>query len=106
MGTTIPVAGSPDWPLHEIPKEVIDQFVDGPMTAEAVQDLSMAFKKALIERAIGAELSHHLGYKPGEDKPAGAANHRNGTTRKKVLTDTGAVHLDLPRDRLGESSPF
>lgn len=41
-------------PLRElpaIPADLVDQFVKGPMTAEAVQDLSMAFKKALIERA-------------------------------------------------------
>lgn len=48
--------------LPSIPKELIDQFVTGPMSAEAVNAASMAFKKALIERALGAELSHHLGY--------------------------------------------
>ena len=41
--------------LPEIPKELVDQFVKGPMSAEAVQAASMAFKKALIERALGAE---------------------------------------------------
>jgi hypothetical protein len=46
--------------LPAIPKELIDQFVKGPMSAEAIQDASMAFKKALIERALGAELGHHL----------------------------------------------
>jgi putative transposase len=46
--------------LPKIPKELIDQFVSGPMTAEAVNDVSMAFKKALIERAMGAELGHRL----------------------------------------------
>jgi hypothetical protein len=55
--------------LPAIPKDIIDQFVSGPMTAEAVNAASMAFKKALIERALGAELSHHLGYPPGADKP-------------------------------------
>lgn len=40
--------------LPTIPKELIDQFVDGPMSAEAVNAASMAFKKALIERALGA----------------------------------------------------
>ena len=55
--------------LPKIPKEVIDQFVSGPMSAEAVNATSMAFKKALIERALGGELSHHLGYPPGADKP-------------------------------------
>ncbi|MBI2309043.1 MAG: transposase [Rhodocyclales bacterium] len=38
--------------LPTIPKELIDQFADGPMTAEAVNAASMAFKKALIERAL------------------------------------------------------
>ena len=47
--------------LPSIPKELIDQFVSGPMTAEAVNAASMAFKKALIERALGADLSHPLG---------------------------------------------
>ncbi|MBT0964197.1 IS256 family transposase, partial [Denitromonas sp. IR12] len=51
--------------LPSIPKELIDGFVSGPMSAEAINAASMAFKKALIERALGAEMSHHLGYPPG-----------------------------------------
>jgi putative transposase len=43
------------------------------MTAEAVQAASMAFKKALIERALGAELGHHLGYPPARPSPRAAA---------------------------------
>ena len=46
--------------LPTIPAERIDQFVTGPMSPEAVQSASMALKKALIERALGAEMSHHL----------------------------------------------
>ncbi|MEE3157912.1 MAG: IS256 family transposase, partial [Pseudomonadota bacterium] len=42
--------------LPSIPKELVEQLVKGPMTAEAIQDISMAFKKALVERALGAEL--------------------------------------------------
>lgn len=38
-----------------ISTELIGQFVNGPVSAEAIQDASMAFKKALIERALGAE---------------------------------------------------
>ncbi len=49
-----------DRELPTIPEDLIAHFVKGPMTAEAVQDASMAFKKALIERALGAELGHHL----------------------------------------------
>ena len=92
--------------LPSIPKELIDQFVSGPMSAEAVQDISMAFKKALIERALGAELSHHLGYSPGDARPQEDTNHRNGSTGKTVLTDDGPVRIDVPRDRAGSFEPL
>jgi putative transposase len=91
--------------LPAIPKDIIDQFVSGPMTAEAVNAASMAFKKALIERALGAELSHHLGYHPGADKPPDSGNHRNGVSGKTVLTDDGPLKIDVPRDRAGSFEP-
>lgn len=92
--------------LPKIPKELLDQFVQGPMTAEAIQDVSMAFKKALIERALGGELSHHLGYVPGGDKPAEVNNHRNGSTGKTVLTEDGPLRIEVPRDREGSFEPL
>ena len=92
--------------LPRIPKEVIDQLVSGPMTAEAVNAASLAFKKALIERALGAELSHHLGYPPGAEKPADADNHRNGASGKTILTDEGPLRIDVPRDRHGRFAPI
>ncbi len=92
--------------MPHVPKELIDQFVTGPMTAEAVQDISMAFKKALIERALGAELSHHLGYPPGMDKPEDGSNHRNGASGKTVLTEDGPVRIEVPRDREGSFEPL
>ena len=92
--------------LPAIPKELIDQFVSGPMSAEAVNAASMAFKKALIERALGAELSHHLGYPPGAEKPGEVGNHRNGATSKTVLTEDGPLRIDIPRDRQGSFEPL
>jgi len=92
--------------LPKIPKELIDQFVSGPMSAEAVNAASMAFKKALIERALGAELSHHLGYPPGAEKPGEVGNHRNGATGKTVLTEDGPLRIDIPRDRQGSFEPL
>jgi transposase-like protein len=59
------------------------------------------FKKALIERALGGELTHHLGYAPGAEKPDETTNHRNGTGSKTVLTDDGPLPIDVPRDRAG-----
>lgn len=93
-------------PLPSIPKELIDQFVTGPMSAEAVNAASMAFKKALIERALGAELSHHLGYPPGAAKPEDTSNHRNGASSKTVLTEDGPLRIDVPRDRIGSFEPL
>jgi transposase-like protein len=92
--------------LPSIPKVLIDQMVSGPMDAEAVNAASMAFKKALIERILGAELSHHLGYPPGADKPGDATNHRNGATGKTVLTEDGPLRIDVPRDRQGRFEPL
>jgi putative transposase len=91
--------------LPKIPNELIDQFVTGPMTGEAVNAASMAFKKALIERAMGAELGHHLGYAAGAAKPETAANQRNGKTGKTVLTGEGPVRIEVPRDRDGSFEP-
>jgi len=92
--------------LPSIPKELIDQFVTGPMSAEAVNAASVAFKKALIERVLGAELGHHLGYQSGDDKPDAAVNHRNGKSGKTVLTDDGPLRIEVPRDREGSFEPL
>ena len=92
--------------LPTIPKELIDQFVNGPMSAAAVNAASMAFKKALIERALGAELTHHLGYGAGADKPSEGKNHRNGTSGKTVLTEDGPLRIEVPRDRTGSFEPL
>jgi putative transposase len=91
--------------LPKIPPELLDHLVEGPMTAEAVEDASRAFKKALIERALGAEMSHHLGYPVGADKPETATNHRNGRSGKTVLTDDGPLRIEVPRDREGGFEP-
>jgi len=92
--------------LPTIPKELLDQFVSGPMTGEAVNDACLAFKKALIERALGAEMGLHLGYLHGATKPPDADNHRNGSTAKTVVTDTGKLRIDIPRDRDGSFAPL
>jgi len=98
-------AGAAVAALPLIPRELIDQLVTGPMSAEAVNAASMAFKKALIERALGAELSHHLGYPPGAERPAEARNHRNGASAKTVLTEDGPLRIEVPRDRAGSFEP-
>jgi transposase-like protein len=63
------------------------------------------FKKAIVERPLGGELTHHLGYPPGGTTPDTTTNHRNGTGRKTVLTDDGPLAIDVPRDREGTFEP-
>ena len=91
---------TPDAPLAPVPPEILDQFVgQGPISAEEVDAAVRRFKKAIIERALGGELTHHLGYPAGGTKPDDTTNHRNGTGGKTVLTDDGPLTIDVPRDR-------
>jgi putative transposase len=92
--------------LPKIPEGIVDQLVTGPMSAQELNSVTMALKKALVERALGAELSHHLGYSPGAERPAAASNHRNGTSAKTVLTDDGPLRIEVPRDRQGSFEPL
>lgn len=98
--------GQPDAPLAPVPSEVLDQFVrQGPIRPEELDAAVRRFKKAIIERALGGELTHHLGYPPGGTKPEDTTNHRNGTGSKTVLTDDGPLAIDVPRDRDGTFEP-
>ena len=92
--------------LPSIPKELVAQFLTGPMTGEAINAAGIAFKQALIEASLNAELSHHLGYPPGAEKPEASSNHRNGSTAKTVLTGDGRVRIATPRDRDGSFEPL
>ena len=94
--------------LPKIPKELLDQIVaEGPMTGEQINATTLALKKALIERALGGELSHHLGYAPGATRPEGATgNQRNGISAKTVRTDGGPLRIEVPRDREGSFEPL
>ena len=98
-------AAQPQAALPQIPAELLEKLIPGPVTAGQLEDIFQQFKKAFIQQALGAEMSHHLGYAPGQAKPVGAANHRNGKSAKTVLTDTGVLAIDVPRDRAGSFEP-
>lgn len=92
--------------LEPVPSEILDHFVgQGPITPEELEATVRRFKKAVIERALGGELTHHLGYPVGGVKPDDTTNHRNGTSEKTVLTDDGPLTLDVPRDRESSFEP-
>ena len=92
--------------LASIPKELVDLFVTGPMTGEAINAAGLAFKQALIEASLNAELNHHLGYAPGAARPDATTNQRNGFTSKAVLTGDGKLRIATPRDRAGSFEPL
>lgn len=90
---------------EEFSGEALDALIGETRTPAELEQLFRQMKKRIVERMLDAELSHHLGYAPGEAKPADQPNHRNGTTPKTVLTDDGALPLDIPRDRAGTFAP-
>ncbi|SIS04572.1 IS256 family transposase [Micromonospora avicenniae] len=61
--------------------------------------------KAVLERALAEELTDHLGYEVGDPAGQGSGNSRNGYSAKTVLTEAGAVEIDVPRDRNGTHEP-
>lgn len=93
-------------PVKPLPPGVIDQLVTGPMTADDVNAMFRQLKKAVLEKALGAELTHHLGYEKSVARMSQRGNHRNGTTAKTVLTDEGPLPVAIPRDRAGTFEPL
>ena len=83
-----------------IPDALLDQLLAGadPKTAFDANGLLDELKKALAERALNAEMDHHIA--TGED-----GNTRNGYGRKTVTTDTGKIELAIPRDRQASFDP-
>ena len=86
-----------------IEKELLDQLLAGrdPRDLFARDGLVDELKKALSERILNTELDAHL----GDERAAGSDNHRNGISRKTMLTGTSKVTLDIPRDRAGTFDP-
>jgi putative transposase len=61
--------------------------------------------KALVERALNGELTHHLGYDKHDAAGDNSGNSRNGTTPKTIKGKRGQVQIDVPRDRNSEFEP-
>jgi len=84
----------------KIPDAILDQLLAGadPKTAFDPNGLLDELKKALAERALNAEMDHHL----ANDE---AGNSRNGYGKKTVTTETSRIELDIPRDRRSTFDP-
>ena len=91
-----------------IKTEMLDELLKGadPKKLFERDGLLDELKKALAERMLNAELDHHLETEgAGEPEAGKPRNHRNGYSAKTVLTDTGKLELETPRDRQGTFSP-
>src|SRR6266487_2736306 len=92
-----------------ITAELLDQLLanyEKPEDLTGADGLFKQLKKALIERALGAELSDHLGYEKGDPAGRGSGNSRNGTSAKTILTEDGEIDIAVPRDRAGSFEPL
>jgi putative transposase len=91
-----------------ITPELLDQLLADYRKPEDLlgeEGLFKQLKKALIERALGAELTEHLGYEKGDPAGRGSGNNRNGVSAKTVLTGDGEIEITVPRDRAGTFEP-
>src|SRR5215471_7393297 len=91
-----------------ITPELLDQLLANyskPEDLTGENGLFKQLKKALIERALGAELTEHLGYEKGDSAGRGSGNSRNGTSSKTILGDDGPIELAVPRDRNSSFEP-
>jgi putative transposase len=95
-------AADPTLPV--LPEGLIEQLAAGVKTPADFQQVYRAFQKALTEKVLQAELTHHLGY-PEREGRAADGNARNGTTPKRITTDTGTLDLAIPRDRYSSFAP-
>lgn len=95
-------------PLPEMPAELIEQLVQGPMSPAEVQDLFLSFKKAVIERAMNAEMNHHLGSGGTRDgKKGGQTIQPNRSLENLLAYRSGELESRVSRascDRTKEES--
>src|SRR5215469_15079446 len=88
--------------------EVIEELLQGYRSPEDLlgeEGLFKKLKKRLLERALGAELTEHLGYEKGDPAGRGSGNSRNGYSSKTVIGDDGPIDLAVPRDRNSSFEP-
>jgi putative transposase len=91
-----------------LPDELIDELLAGARTEQEIAGpggLLGQLTKRLVERAMEVELSDHLGYEPHQEPPGGVGNTRNGSTPKTLITESGPVQINTPRDRSGTFEP-
>ena len=91
-----------------IDTEVIDKLLVGYKRPEEIvgeNGLLKQLTKAILERALNAEMTEHLGYEKHDPVGYKSGNARNGKSRKTIKGEFGEVELETPRDRAGTFEP-
>ena len=92
----------------QIKPEVLDELLKDYKKPEDVIGESGLLKqltKALLERALNTELTHHLGYEKHERATEKGENARNGASEKTLVTEQGEMLVQIPRDRNATFEP-
>jgi putative transposase len=93
---------------NKISSEFLDSLiaqVEDPSNFKNFSGIFQDMKKALIERLLEGELTHHLGYEKHERVKETATNYRNGKSTKTVLVDDNKIEIESPRDRDSSFQP-
>src|SRR5204862_1424776 len=88
--------------------DLLDKLLEGYQKPEDLigeNGLLKQLTKALVERAMNAELTHHLGYEKNDPEGRNNGNSRNGKSKKRLTGDFGQDEIEVPRDREGEFEP-
>jgi putative transposase len=94
--------------MEEIKPELIDELLKGYQKPEDLigeNGLLKQLTKAVLERALNAELTQHLGYEKHDPAGHKSGNSRNGTSAKTIKGDFGEIVLETPRDRNSTFEP-
>ncbi len=92
----------------EISDAVLDELLkdyENPEDLLGPDGLFKELKKRMVEKALGAELTGHLGYDKSDPAGYGSGNSRNGASKKTVTSEDGSVEIGVPRDRNGSFEP-
>jgi putative transposase len=104
-GVTNTTVVTPSSPEVELAQELLERARAEGVSLVGPGGLLQGLTKTVLETALEAEMTEHVGYEPHDPRGRNSGNSRNGTRAKTVITDIGPVELDVPRDRDGSFAP-
>lgn len=100
-----PPASARGFSTEELAAELLARADGDPVRLVGPGGLLGDLTKRVLEAALEAEMTEHVGYEPHDPAGHHSGSSRNGTRSKTVITDIGPVSIDVPRDRAGSFEP-